>query len=50
MIKKYEEILREVEDIQTDLMRIENYDEEAYQRFEETIDVLYNIIESGETE
>lgn len=43
--KAYERLLKEVELLQSDLMDIEDYSEEAYQAFERLIEELEEVTE-----
>lgn len=45
--KEYERLLKEVENLQNDLMDIEDYSEEVYQAFQKVIDELEYVIEEG---
>lgn len=43
--KAYERLLKEVEQLQNDLMDIEDYSEEVYQAFERLIEELEEVTE-----
>ncbi len=45
--KAYSKLLKEVENLQNDLMDIEDYSEEVYQAFQKVIDELEYQIEEG---
>lgn len=45
--KAYNKLLKEVENLQNDLMDIEDYSEEVYQAFQKVIDELEYQIEEG---
>lgn len=45
--KAYERLLKQVENLQSDLMDIEDYSEEVYQAFQKVIDELEYQIEEG---
>lgn len=43
--KAYERLLKEIENLQNDLMDIEDYSEEVYQAFERLIEELEEVTE-----
>ena len=45
-MKTYKELLKQVEDVQNDLMDIEDYSEEVYQALQSAIDELEELAEN----